>query len=73
MSIGVLSQRDDEDMLHTVAYYSNNFLPAKSNYTICDKEIMVLIKALDEWRPECEGAAHPLQLRTDHKNLQYFM
>jgi len=34
---------------------------------------MAIIKALEEWRPECEGAAYPLQLITDHKNLEYFM
>jgi hypothetical protein len=34
---------------------------------------MVIIKALEEWRPESEGAAYPLQLITDHKNLEYFM
>jgi len=34
---------------------------------------MAIIKALEEWRPECEGAAYPLQLITDHKNFEYFM
>jgi len=34
---------------------------------------MVIIKALEEWRPECEEAVYPLQLLTDHKNLEYFM
>jgi len=30
---------------------------------------MAMIKALKEWRPECEGAAYLSQLITDHKNL----
>jgi len=34
---------------------------------------MAIIKTLEEWRPECEGAEHTLQLITDHKNLEYFM
>jgi len=34
---------------------------------------VAIIKGLEEWRPECEGAAYPLQLITDHKNLEYFM
>jgi hypothetical protein len=34
---------------------------------------LAIIKALDEWRPEGEGAAYPSQLITDHKNLEYFM
>jgi hypothetical protein len=38
-----------------------------------DKELMAIIKALEQWRPECESAAHSLQLITDHKILEYFM
>jgi len=34
---------------------------------------MAVIKALEEWRPECEGAPYPLQLITDHKNHEDFM
>jgi hypothetical protein len=70
MSAGVLSQRDDEGVLHPVAYYSKKHSPAECNYDIYDKELMAIIKALEEWRPECEGAAYPLQLITDHKNLE---
>ena len=73
VSAGVLSQRDDEGVLHPVAYYSKKHSPAACNYDIYDKEPMAIIMALEEWRPECEGAAYPLQLITDHKNLEYFM
>jgi len=73
VSAGVLSQRDDEGILHPVAYYSKKHSPAECNYDIYDKELMAIIKALEEWRPECEGAAYPLKLITDHRNLEYFM
>jgi len=73
VSAGVLSQRDDDGVLHSVAYYSNKHSPAKCNYDIYDKELMAIIKALEEWRPECKGAAYPLQLITDLENLEYFM
>jgi len=73
VSAGVLSQRDDEGVLHPMAYFSKKHSPAECNYDIYDKELMAIIKALEEWRPECEGAAYPLQLITDHKNLEYFM
>jgi hypothetical protein len=72
VSAGVLSQRDDEGVLHPVAYYSKKHSPAECNYDIYDKELMAIIKALEEWRPECEGATYPLQLITDHKNIEYF-
>jgi ribonuclease HI len=73
VSAGVLSQWDNEGVLHPVAYYSKKHLPAECNYDIYDKELMAIIKALEDWRPECEGAAYPLQLITDHKNLEYCM
>jgi len=47
--------------------------PAECNYYIQDKEFIAMTTQLEEWRPECEGAAYPLQFITDHKNLEYFM
>jgi hypothetical protein len=34
---------------------------------------MAIVKALEECRPKCEGAAYSCQLITDHINLEYFM
>jgi hypothetical protein len=48
VSAGVLSQRDDEGVLHPVAYYSKKHSPAECNYDIYDKEVKAIIKALDE-------------------------
>jgi hypothetical protein len=73
VSAGVLSQRDDKGVLHPEAYFSKKHAPAECNYDIYDKELMAIIKALQEWRPECEGAAYSLQLVTNHKKLEYFM
>ena len=66
ITAGVLSQRDDEGVLHPVAFFSKQHSPPEFNYDIYDKELMAIIKALEEWRPECEGAEHTLQLITDH-------
>jgi hypothetical protein len=73
VSAAVLSQRDDEGVLHRVAYYLMKQSPAESNHDIYDNGLMAIIKALEEWRPECEGAAYPIQVITDYKNLEYFM
>jgi hypothetical protein len=48
-------------------------MPAECNFDIYDKELMAIIKALEEWGPECEGATYHLQFITDHKDLEYFM
>jgi hypothetical protein len=38
-----------------------------------DKELMAIIRAFEEWRPELEGVLHPIQVLSDHQNLEYFM
>jgi len=43
------------------------------NYEIHDKEMLAIIRALEEWRHFLEGATHPVEIWTDHKNLEYFM
>lgn len=70
---GVLSQYDDEGMLRPVAYFSSKHTAAECNYEIYDKELLAIIKALEEWRPELQGSREPFEVVTDHKNLQYFM
>jgi len=45
----------------------------KQNYEIHDKEMLAIICALEEWRHFLEGARHPVEIWTDHKNLEYFM
>jgi len=45
----------------------------EQNYEIHDKEMLAIIRALEEWRHFLEGARHPIEIWTDHKNLEYFM
>ena len=69
---GVLSQEDNEGVLHPVAFYSHKMLPAECNYEIYDKELLAIIKAFENWRPELEGSAIPVKILTDHQGLEYF-
>ena len=43
------------------------------NYEIHDKEMLAIIRALEEWRHFLEGATHLVEIWTNHKNLEYFM
>jgi len=43
------------------------------NYKIHDKEMLAIIRALEEWRHFLEGATHLVEIWTNHKNLEYFM
>jgi len=35
--------------------------------------MLAVIRALEQWRHYLEGVKHPIQILTDHKNLEYFM
>jgi len=58
---------------HPVAFYSKSLSSVEQNYEIHDKEMLAIIRALEEWRHFLEGATHPVEIWTDHKNLEYFM
>ena len=73
VNAGVLSQYDDEGVLHPVAFYSRNMIPAECNYEIYDKELLAIIRCLEHWRPELEGTDEPIKIFTDHKGLETFM
>ena len=70
----VLSQLSSaDDLWHPVAFYSKSLSPVECNYEIHDKEMLAIIRALEEWRHFLEGARHSVEIWTDHKNLEYFM
>jgi hypothetical protein len=69
----ILSQRDSEGVLHPIAYFSKKMSVEECNYEIYDKELLAIIRAFEEWRPELEGSKYPITVITDHRNLEYFM
>jgi hypothetical protein len=69
---GTLLQEGDDGEVHPVAYFSAKHSAQECNYDIYDKELLAIIKALEEWRPELEGACQRFDIITDHKNLQTF-
>lgn len=73
VNAGCLSQPDDDGILHPVAFFSKRLTPIECNYDIYDKELMAIIRSFEEWRAELEGAGAPIEVISDHKNLQYFM
>jgi len=73
-SRAVLSQQlSGEEKWHLVAFYSKSLSLVKRNYEIHDKEILAIIRVLEEWRHFLEGARHPVEIWMDHKNLEYFI
>ena len=71
VSAGVLSQPDDNGILHPVACFSKKHSPAECNYEIYDKKLLAIVRSFEEWRPHLIGATQPIRVLTDHKNLEY--
>ncbi|QRW15820.1 Retrotransposable element Tf2 protein [Rhizoctonia solani] len=69
----ILSQRGSDNWLHPIAYMSKSFSGAKANYDTHDKELLAIIKALEEWRIFLEATNKPVQVFTNHRNLEYWM
>jgi hypothetical protein len=56
-----------------VAYFSKKLSPAESNYEIHDKELLAIVRAMEEWKGELIEVKNPFVVLSDHKNLQYFI
>src|SRR5947207_3862236 len=69
---GVLSQYDDNGDLRPCAYFSKKNLLAECNYDIHDKELLAVIRCLEEWDTELRSVK-PFMILTDHKNLEHFI
>jgi reverse transcriptase-like protein len=67
----VISQEFDGEK-HPIAFHSRTLLPAERNYDVHDKEMTAIVYRFKCGRPYFLSANHPIHVRTDHKNLQYF-
>jgi hypothetical protein len=73
VSTGVLSQYDNDNVLHPVAYFSKKHSPTEYNYEIYDKELMAIIQAFEEWCPKLQSVINPIYVLSNDKSLEYFM
>jgi len=58
---------------HLVAFYSKSLSSMERNYEIHNKEMLAIIHVLEEWRHFLKGATYPVEIWTDHKNLEFFI
>ena len=70
---GVLSIECEDKLWRPVAFLSKSLNETERNYEIHDKEMLVIIRGLENWRHLLEGAHFKFEIWTDHKNLEYFM
>jgi len=69
---GTLMQYNEDGLLRPCAFFSKKNTPAECNYEIYDKEMLAIVRCLEEWDTELRSVPS-FEIRTDHKNLEYFM
>jgi hypothetical protein len=67
-----LSQQQEDSMYHPVGYASKSLTSMERNYTMYDKELLTIMRALEDWRNLLLGAREPFDIFTNHCNLVYF-
>jgi hypothetical protein len=67
---GVLSQQHTNKQWYLVAYFFKTMALAECNYGIHDKEMLAIVRSLDQWRPELKNTVKKIQIFTNHKALK---
>ena len=70
---GVLSMECKDGLWRLVAFLSKSLNETERNYEIHDKEMLAIIRGLENWRHLLEGACFKFEIWIDHKNLEYFI
>ena len=68
----ILSIVNEDNKVHPVVFHSCTFTAAELNYDTHDKELLAIFEAFKIWQYYLEGLAYPIDVVTDHKNLEYF-
>ena len=70
---GVLSMECKDGRWRPVAFLSKSLNKTEKNYKIHDKEILVVIRELENWRYLLEGTKFKFEVWMNYNNLEYFM
>ena len=49
----ILSQKNENDVLHSMIYMSKQMSLAKCNYEIYDKKLLIIVKVFEKWHEVC--------------------
>ena len=69
----VLSQKmPTTGLWHPVAFFSKSLDIHERNYEIYDKELLAIIRGLEEYHHHLEEHPHKIEIWLDHQNLTFF-
>ncbi len=56
----------------SIVFLSKSLSPVEQNYEVHNKELLAVMRSLEQWRHFLEGAKHSVEIWSNHKNLEYF-
>ena len=68
-----LQQIDDQEWKWLIACYAQKLTLTEQWYDVHDREMLAIVEVLEWWRAYLQEAKHQTIIKSDHKNLQYFM
>src|ERR1700731_648729 len=68
----ILSTVASNGEVHPITFHSRTLGISKLNYDTHDKELLAIFEAFTAWRHYLKGSETPVDVVTDHKNLEYF-
>jgi hypothetical protein len=69
----LLQQSSDDLKWHPITFYLKSLNAVECNNEIHNKEMLAVMRSLEEWRHFLEGTKQKVEIWMDHKNLEYFM
>ena len=71
--VEIMSQYDDDELLHSIAFFFKKHTIQKINYEIYDKKLLTIIRAFEKWRSKLKDFDYSIKVFIDHRNLEWFM
>jgi len=69
----VLSMECGDRLWRPVTFLSKSLNKTERNYKIHNKEMLAIVRGLENWRHLLEDTHFKFEVWMDHKNLEYFM
>ncbi len=71
-AVGACLYQIEDEQQKPIAYQSRKLSESEKRYEVHNKELLVIVKALQDWRPYFADTEKSIQIYTDHKNLRNF-
>ncbi len=69
----ILSQLNDENQWHSIAFWFRMMIDIKRNYETHDQKLLIIVTMFKHWWHYVKDNYHTVKVLTDHNNLKNFM